>query len=99
MSEKLALKEFPLEATVDIRFDASDVVATLMPLEVIELVIDLDRELNSWEGTLLCYHYFKQQYDLASEHRPLKATMTILELEDALEQRAAEESATKESGY
>lgn len=64
---------------VEISLDAGDVARAMSPSDVVNLVIELDAEVGEWEATLLLYHYFKGQYELA------KATGAVPHLVDATE--------------
>lgn len=88
---ELALTEFPLECRVDINFDASDVVAAVEPLEVVNLIEELDEEVGLWEATLLAYRYFQRQFEVAAKERPDLVAMSEEELESKLSLYAKKE--------
>ena len=82
--EQIKLQKFKLEALVDIEFDVSDVVEQLTSTEALDLIQELDEEANCWELSLLAYHHFKEQYEIACRLQPEYAAMTVDQLEDAL---------------
>ena len=85
-----ARTEFPLECTVDIKFDASDITTNLDPLQVVDLVREIDEELSDWAATLLAYHYFRGQYELALSEVPEYASLSVAELEAKIADSIAE---------
>lgn len=78
--EQMARVTFPLETTVDITFDASDIASQLDTLQIAELITELDDEVGDWEHTLLLYHHFAAQYEVAKSVAPELAALTADEL-------------------
>lgn len=74
--------QFPLEFTVN--FDAHDVVKTLTPTEVANLIIELDEEVGEWEVTLRAYLHFRRQYEIALTARPELAHLSEEQLDELL---------------
>jgi len=68
-------QEFKLTTGVEIAFDASDVVDNIGLTGALNLVTDLDEEIGEWEFTLLLYHYFKRQHEVALKEVPELAVM------------------------
>lgn len=76
---------------VEISLDAGDMAKGMRPTDVVNLVIELDAEVGEWEATLLLYHYFKGQYELA------KSTGAVPDLVDAPEDQLWDSLAASES--
>lgn len=51
--------EFDLSPVIS--FNAKDVIASLKPLQIVELIKQLDEEMNEWEATILLSSYFGNQ--------------------------------------
>jgi len=78
--------EFDLPVTLS--FNAKEVVASLTPLQVVELIKQLDEETNEWEATILLAAYFGDQMGAAPAEY---VVMTDEQLEASL--RALEDGA------
>ena len=89
--EELEPQLFTLEAKVDVQFDADDIAKNLTPVQCAQLVIQLDDEVGSWEHTLLLYHHFKEQYDIALKEEPELAQMSVEELRGQMERDEEQE--------
>ncbi len=61
--QEIASTSFTLEARVDISFDASDITQTLKPLQIADLIEEIDAEVGEWEFTLLMYEYFRGEFE------------------------------------
>jgi hypothetical protein len=83
---QLEKSRFTLEATVDVDFDAEDVARNLKPIQVADLIMELDDEVGEWEHTLYLYHYFAAQYEIAKAKVPELANMTPSELRETMEE-------------
>lgn len=64
-AEEIALTSFPLDATVEIKFDASDIADNITRQQALQLIKELDDEMGSWPLTLLLAEYFSDQVELA----------------------------------
>lgn len=53
--------EFEFEQTVGIKFDARDLVEQLTPLQLVELIKEIDLETDDWAATVLLASYFSGQ--------------------------------------
>lgn len=53
--------EFEFEQQIGVKFTAADLVEVLTPIQIIELVKELDLELGCWEATVLLASYFGKQ--------------------------------------
>lgn len=91
---QIARSKFTLETSVDIEFDAKDVIQNLRPLQVADLIMELDDEVGDWEHTLLLYHYFAAQFEIAKSKVPELAAMSQDELRDLMQEALKEEAST-----
>lgn len=64
---ELPLTKFPLDAEVEISFDAQDIAANLNRQQVLKLIQELDDEIGSWPVTLLLAEYFSAQAQIAKD--------------------------------
>lgn len=84
--------KFPLEVVADIEFDSEDIATKLAPLQVADLIIELDNEVGDWEHSLLLYHHFAAQYEVAKAHAPDLAAMTPDQLRESMSKTDEEAS-------
>lgn len=76
--------EFALDVVAEVKFDARDICRQLTPLQVVDLIEEIDEERDNWATTLMLYHHFKAQYDAAMLSVPDWATKSYTELEQTL---------------
>lgn len=82
---QLEKPRFTLEAAVDVDFDAEDVARNLKPIQVADLIMELDDQVGDWEHTLYLYHYFAAQFEIAKTKIPELANMSPTELRELME--------------
>lgn len=53
--------EFEFEQTIGVKFDARDLVRQLTPLQLVDLIREIDLEMDDWQATVLLSSYFSGQ--------------------------------------
>lgn len=83
------LTEFKLTTTVEIPFNAEDISRALTPLQVVELIKDLEAESADWEVTVLLARHFNGLHTDAIKANPELFDASDEELEAELLKQAA----------
>lgn len=89
--EETELTKFPLDAEVEISFDAQDVAANLTREQALKFVRELDEEMNSWPLTLLLAEYFSDQVEVARKEGYTVVGLTSEQLVERIKTLDAEE--------
>lgn len=96
---------FKIETTLDVEFNAQDVVIGLSDLKIVNLVKELELEAESWDVTILLARHFERLMAAAKLDAPEEfltmsedALLAKLIAEDAAQQAELEANDPKRDG-
>lgn len=90
--------EFKLTTLAEIPFNAEDLSKQLTPLQVVELIKDLEEASDDWEITVLLARHFNALHSLAIKAHPELLGASDEELEAELLKQAAMDSEERTMG-